>query len=228
MNFSFLPEYLPYFTNGVKYTILLSLFTVLFAIIPAMILALCRLSKSKIMRFISGAYIEVMRGTPMLVQISIIYFGVFTFIKVPSIMIFGTIDTALFVPGIVALSLNSSAYLAEIIRGGILAVDIGQTEAARSLGLTQWQCMKSIVLPQAIKNILPSIGNEFVTIIKESSICSTLGMQELMWGAGIVSGATFIPLEPLYIAAALYFCLTYPTSKLIAYLERRMRRGDQK
>ncbi len=126
----------------------------------------------------------------------------------------------MFLPCIIALAINSSAYVAEVFRAGILAVDRGQTEAARSLGMTSSQCMRMIVLPQAVKNILPALGNEFVTLIKESSICSTIGVTELMFGA------TYQVMGPLILAAGLYFCMTFPASKLLGYLERRMRRGD--
>lgn len=228
LNFSFLPDYWPYFQNGIIYTVLLSLFTVVIAILPAVGLALMRLSKNKVLNFIASAYIEIIRGTPMLVQLLIVYYGVFTYIVIPDFYVFGFINIAHFIPAVLAVCINSSAYVSEIIRAGILAVDKGQTEAARSLGMPQNLCMRKIVLPQAVKNILPALGNEFVTIIKESSICSTLGMQELMWGANAVRGASFIPLEPLLLAAALYFCMTFPASKLISYLERRMARGDAK
>ena len=132
-----------------------------------------------------------------------------------------------FIPGVVALALNSSAYVAEIFRGGILAVDIGQTEAARSLGLTSWASMQLVVLPQAIKNVLPALANEIVTMVKESSICSTLGMAELMFAAKTVAGATYITLAPYTVAALIYFCINYPASKAIEAIERRMRRGDK-
>lgn len=227
-NFSFLPKYLPYFTNGIIYTLLLSLCAVLISIVPALVLALMRLSKSKILRGVSGAYIAVFRSTPLLVQLSIIYFGVFTVIQLPPVYIFNYINLAMFIPGVVALSLNSAAYVAEIIRGGILAVDQGQTEAARSLGLTSWQTMKSVVLPQAIKNILPSLANELITMIKESSICGTLGMMEIMWAAKAVAGATYISMSPYLLAAAIYFCINFPAGKAVEAFERRMRRGDKR
>src|SRR5699024_7608085 len=129
---------------------------------------------------VSGAYIAVFRSTPLLVQLSIIYFGVFYAIQVPRISI-GFIRLDMFVPFVISLALNSSAYVAEIFRAGILAVDAGQTEAARSLGLSQWQAMKLVVLPQAVKNVLPALANEVITMVKESSICSTYSMMELMW-----------------------------------------------
>ena len=146
----------------------------------------------------------------------------------PSIKIFGTIRFERFVPGVVALSLNSAAYLSEIIRSGIQSVDGGQTEAARSLGLTQTQNMRFIVLPQAIKNILPAIANEFVTIIKESSICYTIGLGEIMYAVASIKGATYRIAEPLVVAAAVYFCLTFPTSKIIEHFERKMSVGDKR
>ena len=226
VSFSFLPEYWPYFRDGVIYTLMLSFFTVVLAVLPAILLALMRLSKNKVLKFIASAYIDIIRGTPMLVQLSIVYYGFFGAIHLPDYRIFGFIDVSMFVPGIIALAVNSSAYVAEIIRAGILAVDKGQTEAARSLGMTQGQCMRMIVLPQAIKNILPALGNEFVTLVKESSICSTFGMTELMFGANATRGATYQVMGPLLLAAGLYLCMTVPASKLLNYVERRMRRGD--
>ena len=227
-NFSFLPKYISFFTEGVAYTLLLSVAAVLLAVIPALLLALMRLSKSRIVRTISGAYIAVFRSTPLLVQLSIIYFGLFGVIRLPSIMIFGFIDISRFIPGVVALALNSAAYVAEIFRAGILAVDIGQTEAARSLGLSSWQAMRLVVLPQAIKNILPALANEIVTMVKESSICMALGMQELMWGAKTVGGTTLITIAPYVLAAIIYFGINFPASKIIEAIERRMRRGDRR
>lgn len=227
-NFTFLPKYWTMFVQGIEYTLLLSVFAVLLAIIPAMILAILRLSKNKIVRFLSGLYIDIFRSTPLLVQISLIYFGLFNFIKLPTMYIFGFINIAMFVPGVVALSLNSAAYVAEIFRAGILAVDAGQTEAARSLGLSSSATMAMVVLPQAIKNVLPALANEIITMVKESSICSTLGMVEIMWAAKTVAATTYITLGPYVVAAMIYFCINYPASKLIEAIERRMRRGDQR
>ena len=172
-------------------------------------------------------YVEVFRATPMLVQLFIIYYVVFDGVDLPSFKLFGFIRFDRFLPGVVALALNSGAYLSEIIRAGIQSIDGGQTEAARSLGLSQMQNMRFIILPQAIKNILPPIANEFVTIIKESSICYTIGVQEIMYAVTSIKGATYRIAEPLVIATLVYFCLTFPTSKIIAYFERRMSRGDK-
>ena len=226
-NFSFLPKYGVYFLQALGYTLLLAVISVLLAVIPALLLAFMRLSKNKFVRGISGAYIAIFRSTPLLVQLSIIYFGFFGAISIPRLYIFGFIDISRFIPGVVALALNSSAYVAEIFRAGILAVDAGQTEAARSLGLSATQAMKLVVLPQAIKNVLPALGNEVVTMVKESSICSTLGMVELMFAAKTVATSTYISLAPYVLAALMYFCITYPAGKAIEALERRMRRGDK-
>lgn len=226
-DFSFLPKYSVYFVRGVEYTLILSACAVFLAILPALLLALMRLSKNRILRIVSGAYIAVFRSTPMLVQLSIVYFGLFGVIKLPQTMLFGFINISMFVPGVVALALNSAAYVAEIFRAGILAVDQGQTEAARSLGLTQAQTMRLVVLPQAVKNILPTLANELVTMIKESSICGTMmGIQELMWGAKTVATTTHLMMSPYLLAAAIYFCINFPATKAIEAFERRMRRGD--
>ena len=191
-------------------------------------LALMRMSKIKPLSWFATGYVELFRATPMLVQLFIIYYVVFANASLPNFKLFGFIRFDRFLPGVVALSMNSGAYLSEIIRAGIQSIDHGQTEAARSLGLTSGQTLKEIILPQAIKNILPAIANEFVTIIKESSICYTIGVQEIMYAVSATKGATFRIAEPLLIATAVYFCLTFPTSKIIAYFERRMSRGDRR
>lgn len=226
-NFSFLPKYGLFFIQGVEYTLLLAVVAVALAVIPALLLALMRLSKNKLIRGLSGAYIAIFRSTPLLVQLSIIYFGLFGVISIPRITILGFVDISRFIPGVVALALNSSAYVAEIFRAGILAVDAGQMEAARSLGLSKWSSMQLVVLPQAIKNVLPALANEIITMVKESSICSMLGMAELMFAAKTVASSTYITLAPYTIAALIYFCINYPASKGIEAIERRMRRGDK-
>lgn len=227
INFKFLPKYAPYFVDGVANTLLLSVVSVLLAVIPALVLALMRLSRKRVLRYISGAYIAVFRSTPLLVQMSIIYFGVFNLVKIPNIVLFGFIRLNAFIPFTVTLALNSAAYVAETFRAGILAVDAGQMEAARSLGLSQWQGMKLVVLPQAIKNILPSLANEIITMVKESSICATYGMMELMWAAKTTAGSTMIGVGPYVFIALIYFCINYPASKAVEAVERRMRRGDK-
>jgi len=222
-------DYVELFESGLLSTVLLSLLTVIFGFILALIIALCRMSKFKPISWIATAYVEIFRATPLMVQLFIVYYGLFTnFIELPKFMLFGLVRFHRFFPGVVALSLNSAAYLSEIIRAGIQNIDIGQTEAARSLGLTQAQNMRYIILPQAIKNILPAIANEFVTIIKESSITWTIGVQEIMYAVNTIKGSTYVIMEPLIVATCVYFCLTFPTSKIIQYFERRMSRGDRR
>lgn len=227
LNFSFLPKYASMFVQGVEYTLFLSVVAVLLAAIPAMILALLRLSKNKVVKFLSGLYIDIFRSTPLLVQLSLVYFGLFNFIKIPTYYLFGFINIGMFIPGVIALALNCAAYIAEIFRAGILAVDKGQNEAARSLGLSAGMSMTLVVLPQAIKNVLPVLANEIITMVKESSICSTLGMMELMWAAKTVAATTYITIGPYVVVALVYFCINYPASKAIEAVERRMRRGDK-
>lgn len=243
-------KYWKMFEEGLVCTVSLSFFTVIFGFIFALVLALMRMSSFRPLsfiapnndkggvlnaisnfrplNFIASVYIEVFRATPMMVQLFIVYHVLLTDIDLPSFKLFGFIRFERFIPGVIALSLNSAAYLSEIIRSGIQSIDHGQTEAARSLGMSSRQNMQYIVLPQAIKNILPAIANEFVTIIKESSICWTIGVQEIMSAVNSVKAATFTIAEALVIAACVYFCLTFPTSKIIAYFERRMSRGDKR
>lgn len=228
VNFTFLPKYTTLFVQGIEYTLLISIVSVMIAVIPALLLALMRLSKSFVIRSISGMYIAIFRSTPLLVQLAIVYYGLFNFIRIPTFYIFGFINISMFIPGVVALALNSAAYVAEIFRAGILSVDSGQNEAARSLGLSSTESMLNVILPQAIKNILPALANEMITMVKESSILSTLGMVELMWAAKTVSATTYITIGPYVVAAMVYFCINYPASKVIEHIERRMRRGDKR
>lgn len=221
-------KYWSLFEQGLICTVSLSFLTVVFGFILALILALMRMSKIHILKGVASVYVEVFRATPLMVQLFIVYYVLLAGLDLPTWKMFGFIRFERFVPGVIALSLNSAAYLSEIIRSGIQSIDLGQTEASRSLGMSQWQAMQYVVLPQAIKNILPAIANEFVTIIKESSICWTIGVQEIMSAVNSVKAATFTIAEALIIAACVYFCLTFPTSKIIAYFERRMSRGDRR
>ena len=217
------------FLQGVACTVSLSVLTVIFGFVLALMLAIMRLGRAKVLKAIATVYVEFFRATPMVVQIFMIYYILFHGVKVlPGFKLFGFIRFDRFFPAVVALSLNSGAYLSEIIRSGIQSIDGGQTEASRSLGLSQWQTMQYIILPQAIKNVLPAIANEFVTIIKESAICYTIGVQDIMSAVNAVKGATYTIGEALIIACALYFCLTFPTSKIIEHFERKMSVGDRR
>lgn len=221
-------KYMQLFWEGMVCTISLSALTVVVGFVLALVLASMRLAKFKPLSFLAAAYVEIFRATPLMVQLFLIYHVALVGVPLPTFKLFGFIRFERFIPGVIALSLNSGAYLSEIVRSGIQSVDLGQTEAARSLGLTAWQNMRYIVLPQAIKNILPAIANEFVTIIKESSICWTIGVQEIMSAVNSVKAGTFSIAEPLIIAACIYFCLTFPTSKIIQHFERKMSRGDKR
>lgn len=230
MDFSFLKEYYWYYLNGAKNTILLTVVALLMGIVIGLILALCRLSGKKVLKYGSLAYIEMFRGTPIMIQVMILYFGITPYISFPEVGFltkFIGYSSSDFMAGALAVALNSGAYVAEIIRAGIQSISKGQTEAARSLGLTQSMAMRYIVIPQAFKNILPALGNEFVTLIKETSIVSVIGMMELTKAGDIVRGDTYKGFEPLLTAAVIYFMLTFTVSKLLALLERRMSTGDR-
>ena len=221
-------SYKEMFLQGLQVTVLLSFLTVLIGFVLAFALAMMHLSKFRILRLISGVYVQFVRCTPMLVQVFLVYYVVFGFIKLPQFTFLGFIQFERFFPAVVALSINSGGYMSDVIRGGIEGVDQGQREAARSLGMSGGQTMYHIILPQAIKNILPAVANEFVTIIKESSVCYTIGVQDIMFNVKSVQSASFIIAEPLLVATFLYFCLCFPTSKIIQYVERRMRASDKR
>ncbi|HDZ6149653.1 TPA: ABC transporter permease subunit [Staphylococcus aureus] len=213
----FISKYGSFFLKGIKITILISLIGVALGSILGAFVALMKLSKIKIISWIASIYIEILRGTPMLVQVFIVFFVITAALG---------LDISALVCGTIALVINSSAYIAEIIRAGINAVDKGQMEAARSLGLNYRQTMKSVIMPQAIKNILPALGNEFVTLIKESSIVSTIGVGEIMFNAQVVQGISFDPFTPLLVAAALYFVLTFVLTRIMNMIEGRLNASD--
>ncbi|WP_447406625.1 ABC transporter substrate-binding protein/permease [Staphylococcus aureus] len=213
----FISKYGSFFLKGIKITILISLIGVALGSILGAFVALMKLSKIKIISWIASIYIEILRGTPMLVQVFIVFFGITAALG---------LDISALVCGTIALVINSSAYIAEIIRAGINAVDKGQMEAARSLGLNYRQTMKSVIMPQAIKNILPALGNEFVALIKESSIVSTIGVGEIMFNAQVVQGISFDPFTPLLVAAALYFVLTFVLTRIMNMIEGRLNASD--
>ncbi len=203
--------------TGVGYTLLLSVITVALGAVLGMGFCLGRMSRIAPLRWLVIAIVEVVRGTPMLLQLYVGYF------LVPQLLPFPVSD---FFSISVALIVNSAAYLSEVFRSGIQAVDPGQTEAARSLGLSAGQTMVKIIIPQATKNILPALGNEFITIIKETSLASTFFVGELMTSYLKVKGATYLTMECLFIVGALYFLLTFVLSKLLNAFERRLKEND--
>ena len=200
-------KYMQLFWEGLVCTVSLSALSVVAGFILALVLATMRLAKFKPLRFVATTYVELFRATPMMVQLFLIYHVALAGVSLPTFKLFGFIRFERFIPGVIALSLNSGAYLCEIVRSGIQSVDLGQTEAAR---------------------ILPAIANEFVTIIKESSIAWTIGVQDIMGAVNSVTAATFSMAEPLIVATCIYFCLTFPTSKVIQHFERKMSRGDKR
>ena len=223
--FDILTNYYHYFLRGTRTTILVALITVFCGAILGCLIALMRTSKIKPLQAFSKLYITVIRGTPMLVQLYIVYFQL-DFIPYPDITVFG-VDMERAIPCIIALSINSAAYIAEIIRAGIEAVDIGQTEAARSCGMTAGQTMRYIVLPQAVKNILPAIGNEFVTMVKETSIIQYLGISDLMYNNTLAVTATYNPLPCYYISALIYLTLNIILGKGLNIFEGRLKRSER-
>ena len=211
------------FLSGLVYTLLLSFITVFAGCIIGFFLALMRMSKWKVgnvkpLSAVVGVFVEIVRGTPLLLQLYFFYF------LLPDLLYFW--EPSKFTCITIALCLNSAAYVSEIIRAGIQAVDKGQTEAARSLGLNSHQAMVHVVMPQAVKNILPALCNEFVTMIKETSLASTFFVGELMTQYKSISGALYLTIEPLIIVGIIYFVVTFSLSKCVLAMERRMRAGD--
>ena len=229
MDFSFLDKYLSYFASGAGITVVISLVTVCLGTLIGLAMALLKLSKHKPLNWLANVYIEVLRGTPMLLQITIGFLILQGFFPSKDLDV-GVLSVGVnrLFPGMIILSLNSGAYVAEIIRGGITAVNFGQTEAAHSLGLRPSQTMCYVILPQALRNILPPLGNEFVTLIKDSSLLATIGINELMGSAQIVVSNSYIPLEPLIVAAGLYFVMTFITSRLLNLWEKKLGKGYQR
>ena len=206
-----------WFVSGLGYTLLISLFSVLLGLVIGILMALMRLSKSKILRAVSGIYIDIIRGTPTMVQLLIIYF-----------VIFANVHIDKWVVGFIAFGINSGAYIAEIVRGGILSVNIGQTEAGRSLGMTHKQTMASIVMPQAMKNILPALGNEFVVLIKETAVIGMIANIDLVGAARKVQSLTYDYLIPLLSIAVIYYVVIKIISTLLSKVEKGLRKADKR
>jgi glutamine transport system permease protein len=212
--FDIIADYLPLLLKGTLLTIIISLVSILFGSVIGLGVGLGKMSERKYINLPLSSYINFFRGTPLLVQILIIHFGVVPFF-------YGTTNAVL--AAIVSLSLNSAAYTAEIFRAGIQSMDKGQTEAAKSLGMTHYQTMRLIILPQAIKRMIPPFGNEFIVLIKDSSLVTVIAAPELMYWSNAMKGQYLRFWEPYLTAALIYFILTYSMSKLLAYVERRLK-----
>ena len=227
MNFSFLPKYLPYFNYGALITVLISILVVCLGTIIGVLLAFAQRSRLKPLVWFANVYVWIFRGTPMMVQIMIAF--ALMHINAPTIQvgILG-VDLSRLIPGILIISMNSGAYVSETVRAGINAVPKGQLEAAYSLGIRPKNAMRYVILPQAIKNILPALGNEFITIIKDSSLLSAIGVMELWNGATTVATTTYLPLTPLLFAAFYYLIMTSILTVALKAFENYIGQGDKK
>ena len=210
-----------FFLEGTLGTLQLAFITVFFGTVLGALVALMRMSKFKPLSVIAGLYTDIIRGTPMLVQLYIFY--IFVPQMSPAIK---ALDLPEYFFIVLSLVINSSAYVSEIIRSGIQAVDKGQTEAARSLGMTSRNTMVRIIMPQAIKNILPALGNEFIMMIKETSLASTFYINELMRTKIILQSTYFLSWQPLFVIAFIYYILTSVLSKGVSIMEKRLSVSD--
>ena len=215
---------MPLLLEGLKLTVIVSLVSIVIGMIIGLLVCLMKMSKNVVLRAIAGVYIWIIRGTPMLVQAFIVFFGVPQVVR----MFITDFKFTALTAGIITLSLNAGAYLAEIYRGGIMAVPKGQTEAARSLGLSQGQAMRKVVLPQAIKFSIPSLVNQFIITIKDTSILSTIGMAELFNKAKTYVGSTYTFFETYLVVAAMYLVIISILMILSNYIEKKLKYEGKK
>lgn len=220
MNFDFdlVTRSFPLLLLGAGVTIQITALSVGFGLVIGVFMGMARLSKLWMIRSFAAVYVDFIRGTPLLVQIFLIYFAL-------PIVIGQRIDP--FVAAITACSINSGAYVAEIFRGGIQSIDKGQMEAGRSLGMTWWQTMRFIILPQAFKRVIPPLGNEFIAMLKDSSLVSVIGFEELTRRGQLIIARTYGSFEIWLTVAFIYLVMTLSISRLVAYLERRYKIDDK-
>lgn len=210
--------------RGIPTTLLISLVAVLIGLIIGLLVAMAKMSRFKALRGIAAVYVDILRGTPLLVQVLILAYGVPQLIN----ELFGVSfhwEIKILI-GFIACGINSSAYMAEIIRSGLQAVDVGQTEAARSLGLNKKQTMRYVIIPQAFKIIIPALGNEFIALIKETAILSVAGIVEITRRGQLWASQSFLSFQAYIGVAVIYLIMTLTLSRIVAYLERRMSQGD--
>lgn len=224
LDFSVIWDWMPTFLEGAMVTIVLSLSTVIIGSLIGLVVVLMKMSNFKPLNIIANLYTNIVRGTPMLLQLYVWLYGLpMVGISFSGLSFLGgTYGSREFITAIVALAINSGAYVSEVLRGGLESVDKGQTEAGRALGLSKRETMFSIIIPQAIRTVLPGLGNEFITMIKESSIVSTVGVFDVMYTNNIVKASTFRVFEPLIVIGIIYFVLTFSLSALMKHLERRL------
>lgn len=209
-----------YIWDGLKVTLLVTFFAVLIGIVVGFLIAIVRSTydktgKLKLLNILCKLYLTVIRGTPVVVQLLIIYF-----------VIFGSTDISKVLVAIFAFGLNSGAYVAEIFRSGIMSIDQGQFEAGRSLGFNYIQTMRYIIMPQAFKNVLPALGNEFIVLLKETSVSGYIALQDLTKGGDIIRSRTYDAFMPLIAIALIYLTMVVVLEKLVGILERRLRSSD--
>lgn len=204
-----------YLVNGWVVSIEITAFAAIIGIVIGVLLAIAKIMKKPPLTQIADWYVSVIRGTPVVVQLTIIYYVILANSNLPKIIVAS-----------IAFGINSGAYVAEIIRSGIQAVDRGQTEAGRSLGLSYGQTMRFIILPQAIKNILPALGNEFIALLKETSISGYIALEDLTTGGNLIRSVTYESMTPLLTVAYIYFLMTLILSSILARFERRLRTSD--
>lgn len=208
--------------RGTVITLELTAGAVAVGIVLGLFMALMRLSRYRVLRAFTIAYVDFFRGTPLLVQILFVYYAV------PQLLGFQSPDNYKFIAAIAAMGLNSGAYIAEIFRAGIQSIDRGQTEAARSLGMTQAQAMRYVILPQAFKRVIPPLGNEFIALLKDSSLVAIIALEDLMYSGKIIAGRTYQNI-PIYLEVALfYLVMTLILSRIVNYTERRLGQSDSR
>jgi len=217
INLDFIASAGPFIVQGAGITILISVTSIALAVVLALLGALGRLSRNPVINGLASLYVSLVRGTPLLVQIFFVY------LALPQL----GITLPVIVGGVLALGFNYGAYMTEIFRAGIQAVPRGQREAAQALGMPERLIMIRIVLPQALRIVTPAIGNDFISMIKDSSLVYVLGVQELLWRASTIGRRELASLEALLIAAAIYWVMTIIFSAFQERLERRMARGDR-
>ena len=224
MDFGKMIKWIPTFIDGMIVTVVLSLMTVFLGSIIGLVATFLQQSQKKSLKAVANIYTQVIRGTPLLVQLYIWLYGLpLIGISLPTLPFLGDVYSSReFLTAVVALSINSGAYICELLRGGLESIDKGQMEAGRSLGLSRKETMKSVIIPQAIRVVLPGLGNEFIAMIKESSIVSVVGIFDVMYTSNIVKAATYSIFEPLIIVAIIYFFLTYSLTGIMKQLEKRL------
>jgi len=216
-------QYLPVLLMGAVITVAVTVASVFLGSIIGLFVGLARLSKNKSLYYPASTYVEFFRGTPLLVQIMIIYFGI---PQLAQSLLNVSFSVNPWVAAIVSCSINSGAYIAEIFRAGVQSIDRGQMEAARSLGMTQVQAMRYVILPQAFKRVIPPLGNEFIAMLKDTSLLSVIGFEELMRRGQLIVAQTYQSFPVYLTAALLYLIMTYGISRWVAYMERRLKTGD--